>query len=70
MVVEGQTITNMIFDKMSYFQAAIDQYLVLATEELKKDAQHLRGSSCQLGHVADVRSFCVGPFVPDGEMDS
>ena len=33
-MVEGETITNVTFDMKNYFQAAIDQYLELATEKL------------------------------------
>ena len=35
-IVEGETITNVTFDMMNYFQAAIDQYLELATEKLNE----------------------------------
>ena len=35
-MVEGETITNVTFDMMNYFQAAIDQYLELATEKLNE----------------------------------
>ena len=35
-IVEGETITNVTFDMKNYFQAAIDQYLELATEKLNE----------------------------------
>ena len=34
--MEGETITNVTFDMKNYFQAAIDQYLELATEKLNE----------------------------------
>ena len=35
-MVEGETITNATFDMKNYFQAAIDQFLELATEKLNE----------------------------------
>ena len=35
-MVEGETITNVTFDMVNYFQAAIDQYLELATGRLNE----------------------------------
>ena len=34
--MKSETITNVIFHMKNYFQAAIDQYLELATEKLNE----------------------------------
>ena len=59
-IVEGETITNVTFDMKNYFQAAIDQYLELATEKLNEvntgtSPLHRGGSSVVPDREVDPR---------------